>query len=82
MSMFSYKEALATISILAVMFFVVMWLVFPPANFLSGIFLQFIPDFLQHTSLINYFQLHLSFFTELIIPVGLLMIILYLWRQR
>jgi len=73
-----FKHGTFTLFMLFIVFF---FLVFPANVLLPAPFLDFIPSFIQDKSLITYFQLHLSFFVSLIIPIGLLTIIIYLWRK-
>lgn len=83
MSMFSYKEFKHALFVFLLFFVGLVAILIPLNQLLPDFFDPMIPDFLENKSVWYYvINEHLNFFLELIVVVGLVAIILFLWRKR
>jgi hypothetical protein len=81
-SMFSYQEMKYAFIVFVLGGIGLVGLLVPLNQLLPDFFDSWVPDFLENTSIINYLHIHLNFLIEIVVAVGLLAFILYLWRKK
>ena len=82
MSIFSFREFKQAFILFLMGGIGLLALLIPLEQLLPDYFDSWVPDFLANKSIWYYGMEHLNFFLEIIAPVGLLAMIIFLWRKR
>ena len=80
--MFSFSEFKHAFIVFVVGAVGLLALLVPLQQLLPDYFDSWVPDFLENKSILLYVHEHLGFFIEILAAVGLLTVIIYLWRKK